>query len=559
MSDTPLDTYFSDVAIVRYLCNKRLDLTITQRQEQFISGLTGSQPKYAPMIVERLLPPRRQWPRMGQNRRATSESSPLRARAELLAQYVLRVLRDKRQGGVWVRRLRSFILDIQSAALSWSSERRLAPIQTIGIPKARAGSRQKYRLVSLYSLRDAVLASGFAAFLRRRLEPYLDDGCLAYRAARSGMPPPSHHDAVRMISEYADMHDESTLWVAECDLVGFFDNLRHSVVRSALKGVLRPRMPDDRKALSFITSFLKGYSFSKGCDEAAGRLRSIGVVEPNFGRKVRLGDSHTGVAQGSAISCVLANIVLLHADRIVRRGGRSNNALYLRYSDDTIFIARSREQCADMLYAFLGALDVLGLSAHQPAPIPPYGASFWGGKSKKPYKWSQDRRRLSVPWVAFAGYHIRRDRKVRARPSSIRKELSKQLEVTDRIVSRLTRAASKKGGAIVIPKASAIVFRATQHMVAFSVGRARYRTTQPAPDSLCWTRGFRMLKGSTAAIPGLVRLDRGRQRALERLAGRVRGLLKAQIAVEGKFNLNRRDPFMVEFPGRPFSYYRQFL
>jgi reverse transcriptase-like protein len=559
MSAKSLDKYFSDTAIVRILCDKRLQSTTTNRHEQFMAGLTCSRPRHVPVELDRLLPPRRQWPRLGRVQRASKYSDPLRARAELLARYVLKTLRSKKAGGVWVRRLRAFIADIRDTALKWSSDMRLTPRQTIGIPKVRPGSKQKYRLVSIYGLREAVLSSGFAAFLRGRLEPHLGKECLAYRAATRGSPPITHHDAIARIRDYAAAQGPTTLWVAECDLQGFFDNLKHSTVRKSIKTILRSDSADDRRARAFVESFLTGYSFAKGYDEALGRLLSIGVSKPDFGRGIQPGDSHTGVAQGSAISCILANVVLFRADREALRADPLHAGLFLRYSDDTIFIAPSRQQCASMLGAYLRAVRGIGLPAHKPTDVPPYGTAFWRGKSKRPYKWSMDGRRFSVPWVAFVGYHVRRDLMIRARPSSITKELNKQLDVTDHVVSRLVKAAARKKGRFIIRSVAAIRFRAMQHMVAFSVGRPQYRRPAPVPDTLCWARGFKMLKGSQAARFGLARLDRGRQRALERLVGRVHGLIKSKALVEGKFNVRSKNPFKLRRPGRPFSYFRQFL
>lgn len=524
-----------------------------------MAGLTSSRPRHIPVELDRLLPPRRQWPRLGRTQRANTSADPLRARAELLARHVLKVLRDAKAGSVWVRRLRAFIADIRKVALNWSADMRLSPRQTLGIPKARPGSKQKYRLVSIYGLRETVLSSGFAAFLRGRLEPHLGVECLAYRAATPGKPPVTHHDAIEKIRAYASKYGAAPLWVAECDLRGFFDNLKHSTVRDSIKHVLRPDSEDDRRARSFIESFLAGYSFAKGYDEAIGRLNSIGISNPDFGRSIQVGDSRTGVAQGSAISCILANAVLFRADRETLRADKSRVGLFLRYSDDTVFIAPSRQQCSSMLRAYLGAIKAIGLPAHKPVDVPPYGAGFWRGKSKKSYKWSMDGRRLSVPWVAFVGYHVRRDLVVRARPSSINKELEKQLDVTDRVVSRFVKAAASKKSSLVIRPIAAIRFRAMQHMLAFSVGRPQYRRPVPLADTLCWIRGFRMLKGSQAARFGLVRLDRGRQRALARLVGRLHGLMKAKTVVEGKFNVTSKIPFTLKWPGKPFSYFKQFL
>lgn len=558
MNAKNLEVYFSSTAIVRFLCNKRLRSAISHRKEQFINGLTLSKARHVPMEIRRLLPPRRQWPRAGTERRTKQGVNPLRSRAELLARFVLRALRDKNARQGWVRRLRAFIEEVRSSALNWAPQHTMRPRQTIGIPKGRAGSGQKYRLVSTYALRETVLASGYSSYLRGRLEPRLGLECLAYRSAKPDQPPPTHHEAVNKILEYAHHNRNKDLWVAECDLKGFFDNLKHSTVRKSIKRILSSRSPDDRRTRYFIESFLRGYSFASGCDDAIGRLGHIGVFRADFGRPVDAGDSHTGVAQGSSISCIVANAVLYEADRAVLAADSNSTGLFLRYSDDTIFIAPSQQQCEAMLNAYLTKIRKIGIPVHTPKAIPAYGPEFWSGKSRLPYKWSSTSQQNTSPWLAFVGYHIKRSLEIRARPTSIQKESKKQLAVADQVISELCRVSARSKRPLFIRKIPAILFRVKQYMMAFSVGRPIYRTLTPSPDALCWVKGFEMLNGSAAARPGLARLDRSRTQTLARLAGRLHGLLNSGAFLEGNYNVNRRHRFIVSFLGSPLSYYKQF-
>ncbi|MFE8595566.1 reverse transcriptase domain-containing protein [Archangium violaceum] len=505
-----------------------------------------------------MLPPRRQWPRAGLKRRVSTSDDVVRARSELLARDVLQALRNPKRQAPWTHRLRKFILEIQSTASTWSRTDRFVPVKTIAIPKGRSGTGQKYRLVSIYSLRDTILASGFSAYFRALLEPRLGVACLAYRAATPGKRPVSHHDAVARIKKYASGYPPNApLWVAECDLKGFFDNLRHSTVRRTLRRLFRPSNPDDESLREFIESFLSGYSFAAGVDDASGRLASSGVYRPNFGRPLAIGDTRTGVAQGSAISCILANAVLFPADDACTQE-QGPNALFLRYSDDTLFISPDRAECQAMLDAYLHTLSHLRLPAHPPEAHTAYNRKFWSGKSKSPYKWVAAGPTGAVPWLAFVGYHVARNLQTRARPSSVDKELNKQRQVADLAVSRIVRA-SKRVPRLAIRRVDAIRFRALQHMLAFGVGQPRAKTPAPIPGGLSWTRGFKELKGSQAALRGLANLDRGRLIALNRVSGRIKALVEARICYEGKFPARRTIRFRLKYPGRPFSYARQFI
>lgn len=67
-------------------------------------------------------------------------------------------------------------------------------------------------------------------------------------------------------------------------------------------------------------------------------IMPIQVLRKNKGSLIKTNDKGFGIPQGSALSAVLSNIYMLEFDKIVKDYMDSINGLYLRYSDDSIFI-----------------------------------------------------------------------------------------------------------------------------------------------------------------------------------------------------------------------------
>ena len=109
-------------------------------------------------------------------------------------------------------------------------------------------------------------------------------------------------------------------WVAEFDIVGFFDNLRHArLLREVAKVV------DDVEVIGLIRRWL-----------TAGVLTEAGLVA-----------RHTGTPQGAVISALLANIYLHRLDVEVRTAGFR----LIRHADDFVILAdrRWKVEAADRL------------------------------------------------------------------------------------------------------------------------------------------------------------------------------------------------------------------
>lgn len=181
------------------------------------------------------------------------------------------------------------------------------PVRRVEIPKPDGRTRP----LGIPTVADRVVQQAVVQVIGPGFEERFSPSSFGYRPGRSAQ------DAVGWVREAIRRGDR---WVAEFDIVGFFDNLRHPrLLREVAKVV------DDPEVIGLIRRWLK-----------AGVLTERGV-EPR----------EAGTPQGGVISPLLANIYLHRLDVEVRAAGFR----LIRYADDFVILAdrRWKAQAADRL------------------------------------------------------------------------------------------------------------------------------------------------------------------------------------------------------------------
>jgi RNA-directed DNA polymerase len=181
------------------------------------------------------------------------------------------------------------------------------PVRRVEIPKPDG----RMRPLGIPTVADRVVQQAVVQVIGPAFEAMFTPSSFGYRPGRSAS------DAVGWVRKAIRSGDR---WVAEFDIVGFFDNLRHArLLREVAKVV------DDVEVIGLIRRWLQ-----------AGVLTEAGLTARD-----------AGTPQGGVISPLLANIYLHRLDVEVRTAGFR----LIRYADDFVILAdrRWKVEAADRL------------------------------------------------------------------------------------------------------------------------------------------------------------------------------------------------------------------
>jgi len=615
-----LEDYFTDRQIIKILCHLRAELAKKRHDKQFLYNLSKAAPKPGTGELPdeewlcQLLPPRRQWERPKYSER--KHKSTVQANALAIERTVSRKRRaSNSQQEPWLLELNRFIEDVKQKALHEQSYRMAEP-RIHPVKKERNSENHEYRPIAIYGLVDRIIGGQCARYLREVFDEDFLDYSYAFRVKKHPDPDQNrcidHHDAVEALIQYRTKYPNQALWVAECDIKGFFDCVHHDEARKALERA-RQRVESkgrlvDLRAIEIFESYLQSYSFTQVAISQAdeyfknkdpkGHLKKIESDLSEFWSDPT--HEPIGIPQGGALSCLIANLMLDEADRQVLED--SSDLFYARYCDDMILVHPDHKQCENAFERYVQALKSLKLPRHPPQEVIKYGRDeYWNCKerkykSKSPYQWAPKDENASVPWVGFVGYQVRYDGLIRIRPSSIEKELKKQVREAGKVLrvvcpkqkSNSEDLSSRDYSSQVRKSSKQICYRLHQRLIKMSVGRSstqsgsiplwqiylfrwaiesgayswmRYVSSkvgcspQSSPNKVsgfCWCSGFRLLKKYPFVASQLKQLDRGRERQLHRVERHIKNL---GVASDARPRKGRKG---LDYWGKPFSYCGQF-
>ncbi len=127
------------------------------------------------------------------------------------------------------------------------------------------------------------------------------------------------------------------------DISGFFDNIRHDVLKRNLLAILESdRLPPDWFKIYRRTTAYE-YVYKEDIERAIGRIRGARICDiDNFRRIVRplikSNQSKFGIPQGTPLSGIFANISMIEFDEEMNRYIRQAWGSYRRYSDDIAIV-----------------------------------------------------------------------------------------------------------------------------------------------------------------------------------------------------------------------------
>ena len=513
-----LEQYFSDDRIISQICKERVKQAGQRHDRQYINRLEGNMRESAPVHpFYQMLPPRRLWSAFRPRFRTDGLNSDLYA-----LKKAVRILRHQHPNQVWVVELNRYITAIRERVFNCHMFAFESPTISWEL-KGKGG--QDYRALCRFNPDDNLILCLYANYLRDVFDPLFSNSSFAFRAAQNGHIP-THHDAFSEIYNLRQKSGNRSFYVAECDIRGFFDTVDHSLALSAFREAaanvnLHPR------AEVLFRAYLNCYNFPLNVlAEAEPRLKQrnpdgyfkwheteLRALYNDDPRSLRI-----GVAQGGAVSGIIANLIMDAADKCVEaeRAKLGAEIHYFRYCDDMVLMSPNRKHCENVFDAYKNKLSELKLAFHNPENTCIYGKDHWNNKSKAPYLWSGLHWFRCVPWVQFVGYQIRYDGLVRPRKEAVEKQCMKLIETTNMMKFGLLQASQRNQ--IKANKNQALASLKSK-LVAQGVGRVKGFTNGPKP--MCWAWGYKALHNKPIVDQALRVFDKTRRKQLRRFAAAV--------------------------------------
>lgn len=577
---------FSDEKIIFYLCRIRAKIA-NQRNKKHLLHLFTNDNKFNYHVekalrlehvktfeeeVLSLFPSRSKWIKLGNESRYRNVKKSKNHKLTTIDKNIYSLLktikkyRKENSQEPFIIRLNDFIKDIQETAsnLKYNLTEPIVypePKDFKSLNRLKVGEENICRPISYFNLKDRLLLSFTNNFLSKLFDKYFEDSSLAFRFLENGTV--NHHTAIQRIMKEC----KPPIWVAECDMKKFYDSVDHKIIKKQLNFFVKNSIKDNPHLkleipIHLFNCYLKCYSFNSNVLSLNPNLDywekykipkgKYGWIEDEIAFFYKdVANERIGIPQGGALSGLIANMVLDIADKAIKQ--KFEDAFYVRFCDDMMIFHKDEDICQKAINTYETVLKKCKLAPHSFLEVlsdartnefrylPEHTFKpFWEGKSKGPYKWDSVNTN-GFPWIGFVGYEMHYTGAIRVRKKSLKKELTKQKKVIQKIK-----------GAIAVQRRvvnGTITESAIRRLVGMSVSRVDLWNYTVARNELCWKNGFKELNKNNYSIKQMKLLDRNRSKLYYDL---IKQLEEDELKIEIK---KTKQPRQIIAYNKPFSYF----
>ena len=195
------------------------------------------------------------------------------------------------------------------------------PVRRCTIPKPGGGERH----LGIPAVRDRIVQTALVRILEPIFEAKFSENSHGFRPQRG---------CQTALKAVAEALEEGYEWIVDADIKSFFDTVDHEVLMGAVNEEIA-----DGSVLRLVGMFLKS-----------------GVMEGNVETI-----PEEGTPQGGPLSPLLANIYLHPLDKVLE----GNGLRFVRYADDFVVFARTRQEAEGALALIRQVLTTLGLRLNE--------------------------------------------------------------------------------------------------------------------------------------------------------------------------------------------------
>lgn len=577
-----MERYFTENKIIYYLCRLRANYAQQRSKKHLLHLISGDSSlnhhaedlNNDEKFLREILPPRRKWKKLGKRNRYKTKNQRINSieyNTKALFKTVL-IYRKHYQSEPFVGKLNQFVNHVIESLNDSNYQIEKPSVYPKPKKKIDYGKNciNTCRPISLFNLRDKIIIGLTNKYLTDQFDNQFYRNSHAFRSSIDKNKLVNHHTSIEEIINYIGKNEADSLWVAECDMNKFYDTVSHEIILSQFENLVRKcefvGNNIDTRAIRVFQAFLDSYNFvedvlRKNDNDEYWEGRGIpngefGWVEKELkelGHYEDIHKSRIGIPQGGALSGLIANIVLNYADEQVNKV-TDDELLYLRFCDDMIIIHPKKNVCKKAIDEYNNSLIHLKLVPHLPSSDEDLRIKFWDSKSKMPYQWSaKNENEEAFCWIGFVGYEIHFEGHVRVRKSSLKREINKQKDVIQNIISAIEKKKRAKKGTI--------IESAINRLNGMSVGRIQMWNHKFLEPDMCWTNGFKKLNNNPYLIEQLKLLDRKKNHQISRLKKELSDEKYSDeiLATDENNEEVKRENRKIIYYGKPFSYYGQVL